>query len=150
MSIEIFAKLEEAFPSVTLDAASLSHCRSVSDIAKHITPTSVPTQVSSQLLNSVVSSPRTLFISEEKLAEPTPMNFDGPNVKQLLASVLDINIKDITDDADLEYLGLDSLTSIEALGALKSEFNLDLPGDLFSSCKTARAVQSYLTAQNKV
>jgi acyl carrier protein len=71
-------------------------------------------------------------------------------VKQLLAGILDISVNDIADDADFDDLGLDSLTSIEALGALKSEFNLELPGDFFHSYKTARAVQSYLAARLRV
>jgi acyl carrier protein len=142
MSIEIFGRLEEVFPNAILDATVLSHCRSVSDIVKHIPVSSViPSEA------SVASSPRTLVAVEEKLAEPPRLSVDGPNVKQLLASVLDISVKDIMDDADFEDLGLDSLTSIEALGALKGEFNLDLPGDFFHSYKTTRAVQSYLAAR---
>lgn len=145
MSIEIFGKLEEAFPSVTLSASALSHCRSVSDIIKHVPVASASTRAFSE--SSVVSSPRTLIALEEKLIEPPSLNVDGLNVKELLATILDISSKDITDDADFESLGLDSLTSIEALGALKSEFNLELPGDFFSSYKTARAVQSYLATR---
>ena len=139
MSIEIFGKLEESFPNVALDATALSHCRSISDIVKHIPVSSSPPSET-----SVFSSPRTLVAVEEKLPEPPRLVVDGPDVKQLLASVLDISAKDITDDADFEDLGLDSLTSIEALGALKGQFNLDLPGEFFHSYKTARAVQSYL------
>lgn len=148
MSIEIFSKLEEAFPSVALDTTTLSHCHSISDIVKYI-PTASTLIQPSQSDTSVVSSPRTLVVLEDKLAEPSRFRLGGPNVKQLLASVLDIDAKDITDDADFESLGLDSLTSIEALGALRSEFNLELPGDFFSSYKTARAVQAYLATHVK-
>lgn len=143
MSIEIFGKLEESFPNVALDATVLSHCHSISDIVKHISISSAPPSESSDS-----SSPRTLVAVE--LPEPPRLNVNGPDVKQLLASVLDISVKDITDDADFEDLGLDSLTSIEALGALKGEFDIDLPGEFFYSYKTARAVQSYLAAHIRV
>jgi len=143
MSIEIFGKLEESLPNGALDATVLSHCHSISDIVKHIPISSAPPSESSDS-----SSPRTLVAVE--LPEPPRLNVDGPDVKQLLASILDISVKDITDDADFEDLGLDSLTSIEALGALKGEFDIDLPGEFFHSYKTARAVQSYLAAHIRV
>jgi hypothetical protein len=46
-------------------------------------------------------------------------------------------------------LGLDSLTSIEALYALKSEFGLELPSDFFSTCPTARSVHAFLSSRTR-
>lgn len=66
------------------------------------------------------------------------------DVKILLADILEIGIEDMADDADFESLGLDSLTSIEAHGALEGKYKLELPGDFFSSHRTVKAVQSYL------
>ncbi|EPQ54389.1 polyketide beta-ketoacyl-synthase [Gloeophyllum trabeum ATCC 11539] len=63
-----------------------------------------------------------------------------PDVKGLLASVLGIPPKEITDDADFDALGLDSLTSIEALQALRTEFGLDLPSNFFQTNSTPKAV----------
>ncbi|KAF9452485.1 ketoacyl-synt-domain-containing protein [Macrolepiota fuliginosa MF-IS2] len=94
---------------------------------------------------SGVSSPR-ILVPLERPIEPLRLDVDGQNIKQLLADILEVRVSDITDDAEFESLGLDSLASIEALGALKCEFHVDLPGNFFSSYKTARAVQSYLSA----
>ncbi|TFK43602.1 polyketide synthase [Crucibulum laeve] len=150
MSIEIFSKLQETFSDASLDANALSSCRSVADIVKKIPSTTTSRSAPLPSYQSGPSSPMTLVVHEEKLLEPSPLSIDGPDVKQLLASVLDITTKDISDDADFETLGLDSLTSIEALGALKSEFGLELPGDFFSDYKTAREVQSYLSKRLRV
>lgn len=135
MSIEIFARLGDVFPRENLDAQTLSICRSVADIAKYISSLSQP--------SSGISSPRPLILDE-----PAPPDAKGtPDVKRLLASILDIGIADISDDTDLESLGLDSLTSIEVVGTLKAELGLDLPGHLFSMYSTPRTVQSYLFQQ---
>ncbi|KAL0948282.1 hypothetical protein HGRIS_010876 [Hohenbuehelia grisea] len=173
MSIEIFGKLEATFPGADLDANALSSCQSVADIVKEVSsklgsvqlassPSSPRTQPVSgastprtqafsgastprTLVFSGASTPRTL-IDEDKLPEPTVLVVDGSiDVKQLLANVLDISVKEIGDDSDFESLGLDSLTSIEALHALKNEFGLDLPSDFFTVCPNARSVQAYLS-----
>ncbi|KAJ3575743.1 hypothetical protein NP233_g904 [Leucocoprinus birnbaumii] len=144
MSIEIFGKLEVAFPSVSLDAHKLSHCRSVAEIVTEISskahlpsPPSASTEPQSE-----VSSPRTL-VADDNLPEPTPLAVDSSvDVRGILAGVLDVSPKDIGFDIDLESLGLDSLTSIEALAALKTEFGLELPGSFFSDYGTLQSRSS--------
>lgn len=138
MSIEIFGKLQAAFPQADLNAQSLSFCKSVMDIIQEVSSQS--NRASSKSSGS--SSPRTLVI-DERMPE-TPTSGSAPDVKQVLADVLGVGVQEVVDDADFEALGLDSLTSIEALHALKNQFGLDLPGNFFTAYATARAVQSYL------
>jgi len=88
------------------------------------------------------------LVVDDRRLEPVPL-LDEPDVKQILASVLEIDAANIRDDVHLDSLGLDSLTSIEALHALKTEFGLSLPGDFFSTCTTLRMVKSYLSDQRK-
>jgi len=96
-------------------------------------------------LQSGMSSPRTL-VADESLPEPTPFVVDDDvDIRGILASVLDASPKDIDLDLDLENFGLDSLTSIEALAALKTKFRLELPGTFFNHHRTAREIQSYLS-----
>ncbi|KAF8897468.1 hypothetical protein BD779DRAFT_1667443 [Infundibulicybe gibba] len=148
MSIEIFGRMQEAFPRENLDAHALSSCSTVADIVRQISK-AVP--LNSGYNSSGSSSPRTLAAADEHLSEPKSIPAGAkPDVKSLLASVLDVNVNDISDDADFESLGLDSLTSIEALGALKDEFGLDLPGNFFTAHPTARTVQTYLSQQLRV
>ena len=59
--------------------------------------------------------------------------------------MLDVHPYAIQDDMDLESLGLDSLTSIEALHALKNESGLDLPRNFFVTFPTIHAVNSYIS-----
>lgn len=149
MSIEIFGKLESAFPSITLDAHKLSHCRSIAEIVGEVSSKAPlpPSPRTSSEPQSEVSSPRTL-VADDILPEPTPLAVDSDvDIRGILAAILDVSPKDITLDTDLESLGLDSLTSIEALAALKNEFGFDLPGSFFNDYRTARNIQSYLSTQ---
>lgn len=155
MSIEIFSKLEQAFPDAGLSQHGLSFCQTIGDIIREISKkTTASVDYSDQTASSSpstqamsgASSPRTL-VSDEVLAEPIPFSVDGePDMKGILAAVLDISTKEILEDMDFQSLGLDSLTSIEALQALKSQFGLELPVDIFATHPTIRAFQTYLTA----
>ncbi len=69
------------------------------------------------------------------------------NVKALLADVLGLELSKLLEDADLESLGLDSLASIEAHHALQSHFGVVLPGNLFATHISARAVQTFITGR---
>ncbi|EKM53832.1 uncharacterized protein PHACADRAFT_198250 [Phanerochaete carnosa HHB-10118-sp] len=65
-----------------------------------------------------------------------PQSSTLEQVKEIIASVLGVPMKDVSEGQDLERLGLDSLTSIEAHHALCSTLGMALPEKLFASCKT--------------
>jgi iterative type I PKS product template protein len=143
MSIEISSRLEFAFPNTNLNVRLLSYCKNVADIIQEVSNALKYSrgvdEGTSSAQSSMPSSPRTLVMD---------VAIDGElDVKRVLASALDLNVDDIQDDVDLESLGLDSLTSIEALHAFKNEFGLDLPGNFFATFPTIRAVKSYLSLQ---
>jgi acyl carrier protein len=69
------------------------------------------------------------------------------DVKELLAAVLGLEVKELCEDADLELLGLDSLASIEAHHALESHFSMLLPSDLFSTHTSAKAIESFIAGR---
>ena len=69
------------------------------------------------------------------------------DVNALLAAILGLELKELREDADLELLGLDSLASIEAHHALRSHFAISLPSDLFTTCTSAKAIQSFITSR---
>jgi len=92
-----------------------------------------------------------MFIYDEKLLERGALSIcDEPDAKRILASVLHVQPQDLDEDAGVQALGLDSLSSIEALRALKNESGLDLPRNLFFQCPTIRAVQSYLSSRRPI
>ncbi|KAK0463812.1 putative polyketide synthase [Desarmillaria tabescens] len=143
MSIEIFARLQQSFSEYNLSAHSLTSCRTTGDIIREVAAnrpahaTSIPSSPTIRVVTSAPSLPATL-LSDDQLPEPTQLSVDDEtDIKGVLATVLDISVDDIKDDIDFEQLGLDSLTSIEALHLLKSELGLDLPSDFFTTCNTA-------------
>ncbi|RDB14789.1 Non-reducing polyketide synthase terA [Hypsizygus marmoreus] len=150
MFIEIAAKVQNVFPDADFSAQALSFCNTIADIGREVSLKldlrNTARSRSPATDRSGTSTPRTAM-TDDTLLEDSDLTTDGEiNVKQVLASILDVNVKDIDDDLDLESLGLDSLTSIEALHALKSEFALDLPADFFSTFNTARSVHSYVAS----
>lgn len=85
--------------------------------------------------------------SSHSKARPAPLpqlevRPDVKRVKNVMATVLGMQPQDLSEDDDLERLGLDSLTSIEARHALCSAFSITLPENLFNTCKTMRQVCS--------
>ncbi|KAF8330663.1 putative polyketide synthase [Amanita rubescens] len=153
MSIEIAQGLMDMFPQAKFDVRDLYRCQTVEEIVERIQATSLRNSddFSSPITSTTVtrsasgaSSPRTLVFDEGQLTCPAYHATDERNnVREVISSVLDINVNDIRDDQELQFLGLDSLTTIEALYELRKKFNLDLPSNLFASCRTVRALQDY-------
>ncbi|TFK33599.1 hypothetical protein BDQ12DRAFT_657776 [Crucibulum laeve] len=151
MSIEIFGKLEAAFPEAVLNSHTLSYCKNVSDIIGEVSSKlggSSNGDESGTHSTGGSSSPRTLVQDDGPIQSELSVNGDF-DVKQVLSTVLDVKVGDISDDADLAALGLDSLTSIEALQALKTELGIDLSNDFFSTCQTVRQINNHLSKQHK-
>ena len=69
------------------------------------------------------------------------------NVKAVLAEVLGLELSKLPEEANLESLGLDSLASIEAHHALQSHFGVVLPGNLFATNLSAKAVQTFIAGR---
>ncbi|KAG6829310.1 Type I Iterative PKS [Tricholoma furcatifolium] len=148
MSIEIFSRLNRAFPNAYLSSQTLSFCTTLSDIIQEVSSKANPGDVTGSetpiTTMSGASTPRTL-VPEDSPSQST--KYMEIEVKDVLSSVLDLSVHEIDDDADLEDLGLDSLTSIEALHAFRTEFGLELSNNLFTSLRTPRALQTYLSSQ---
>ncbi|KAF8271958.1 hypothetical protein EI94DRAFT_1796609 [Lactarius quietus] len=91
-------------------------------------------------------------LSSNALAPGLPTVGDNAcqsDVKALLADVLGLELSKLPEDTNLDSLGLDSLASIEAHYALQSHFGVVLPGNLFATHTSARAVQTFITAYSK-
>ncbi|KAJ7133377.1 hypothetical protein C8R44DRAFT_849492 [Mycena epipterygia] len=147
MSIEILGGLRDEFPGTELDTHILSFCTTVADICREVTSKvqSSPSLSMTQTMSENTSSPRTLFDENSLELDAMMVQPDGvPDVLRILSSVLEVTIDALGADVDLDALGLDSLTSIEALHALKTEFGLDLPNDFFTTYSTPCAIQAYI------
>lgn len=144
MSIEIAQGLRNMFPETKLDIRDLCRCRTVEQLVDEIRATLLTPITSTTVTRSAsgASSPRTLVFDDSRFVYPNS-NPERYSVKELISSVLDININDIRDDQELQLLGLDSLTTIEALHELRKQFGLDVPSNLFALCNTIHALQDY-------
>ncbi|KAG1732441.1 putative polyketide synthase [Suillus paluster] len=80
------------------------------------------------------SSPETLVSEDERCIR----------IRDIIAQVLGLPTPDIQDHSDFKSLGLDSLSSIDALHALKTELNVDLPHNTFTSCSTIASLNAFL------
>ncbi|OJA19511.1 hypothetical protein AZE42_03211 [Rhizopogon vesiculosus] len=80
------------------------------------------------------SSPDTLVSDDDTCAR----------IRDIIAQVLGLPTLDIHDHSDFKSLGLDSLSSLEALQVLKTEFNVDLPHNIFACCSTIASLNSFL------
>ncbi|KAF8630985.1 hypothetical protein AX15_002695 [Amanita polypyramis BW_CC] len=152
MSIEMAQRFQNMFPRMELDAHTLYCSRTVEQIIGEISvriTNGPPSSVTSSTIPpsaSGTSSPRTLVFDDSQTSFCVD---DAPNIKKIISSVLDIDVGDINDNQELQLMGLDSLSSMEMLHVLKQEFSLDLPSDLFVSCKTLRALRGYLSGVQK-
>ncbi|KAK2462565.1 hypothetical protein APHAL10511_005408 [Amanita phalloides] len=156
MSIEIAHKLRDIFPGTNWDTRVLFRCRTVEQIVEAIHATIPPgsSGTSSSVTSTTVtpsasgaSSPRTLVFDDSQLPY-SELFSEGDAIKEIISTVLDIDVKDIEDDAEFQLLGLDSLTTIEAIHALKKKLDVDLPSNIFASCNTLRALQDYLAVRS--
>jgi iterative type I PKS product template protein len=111
---ELCYDLNSTFPNIELQLQDISSCRNIQMIVEVVltkngtlTPVSQPNQ---------------------------PRSVAG--IKRVVAHVLDINENSINDYDNLSYLGLDSLSSIEVIHKLNTQFKIDLPSDFLSSKRT--------------
>lgn len=66
-----------------------------------------------------------------------------PSVLQLIAQEVGVGLRDLSDDAILEDLGIDSLLAIAIGTKVKDALQLDLPVSLFSQCETVAQLREY-------
>ena len=153
MSIEIAKGLQNMFPETKLDVRDLCRCRTVEQLVDEIRVTMLTPVASTTVTRSAsgASSPRTLVFDDGLLDYPNSHASanEGCNIREIISSVLGININDIRDDHELQLLGLDSLTTIEALHEIRKQFNSDVPSNLFVICRTVRALQDYFDIHSR-
>ncbi|KAF9025638.1 hypothetical protein BDZ89DRAFT_1161644 [Hymenopellis radicata] len=153
MSIEIFGCLQKSF-SCELDAGSLSSCKTSRALVQKIA-SATTTSVASPNIGGLSAS-RTF--TENNALPPSscearvrsPYNVKVADVKRIVANVLGVSFADIEDTSDFEFLGLDSLASIEALHMINAELELNLPPDFFQTHSTFNAVEKYLNSNTSL
>nr|APH07628.1 PKS2 [Agaricomycetes sp.] len=147
MSIEIFSKLQTSFLGVPLDATSLAHCNTISEIVHYIEdgrgPIAQPSHSGISEVIPSLSSGETTAVESPNAANAVLLE---PGVKAALARVLSMSVDDIGDNQDLPSLGLDSLSAIEVHHDLEKLYSVSLPLDSFFTKRTASAVEALITS----
>lgn len=132
MIFEIADRLKATFPHVSIDSSELAACRTVQDLEAIVSnrmpsppPLPLPLDAPAAAADTPPPSP--------PYAEPTVLD-----VKGFLETILGVAAHDMHADTGLDSLGLDSLTSIEVLHALKQSIGIAIAPDAFGLCKTIR------------
>lgn len=77
----------------------------------------------------------------------TDRTFIENRVKQILSEILDIGLKEITNDAVLvDDLGMDSFTSIEIRFEIENNFGKQIPVSELTKIKSVGDIIKYITS----
>lgn len=145
MIFEIADQLKARFSHVSIDSSELAACLTVHDLEAIISqrlpaaaaaaaPAPTPAPPLSQGPVAAHTPP-----PSPPYAEPTVLD-----VKGFLETILGVAAHDMHADTDLDSLGLDSLTSIEVLHALKQSIGISIAPDAFGLCKTIRDFEALI------
>ncbi|GBE80926.1 Orsellinic acid synthase [Sparassis crispa] len=142
MSIELAGRIQALLPSCDIDANAVASFNRVGDLVL---------ELKDKCGSSTSASSDTLHDSD--IVSPPPTQVSSPRtpdsllkIKEIMSSILGVAMRDLSEDQDLERLGLDSLTSIEARHALQSSLNVNLAEDVFMICKTIRDIDTAVSA----
>ncbi|KAF4617207.1 hypothetical protein D9613_006324 [Agrocybe pediades] len=139
MRIELSYDISKAFPGFGCRPKELSKCRNINDIVDAI--------VSNGSSNWSAGKPAMyLPATPPSIMSPTRTMVQSPtSMRQIVARILEVEEDVIGDDVPLASLGLDSLSSIEAMHALGQEFNLKVSGTLLKSGDTIRDLEAQVS-----
>ncbi|KAF2857812.1 polyketide synthase [Piedraia hortae CBS 480.64] len=82
----------------------------------------------------------------------SPTRFDGGDVslaRHIVAQEMGVDLSEVTDDADLAEMGMDSLMSLTILGELREKTGIDLPSTFLSTNPTIKDVEDALGVRPK-
>ncbi|EJD06333.1 polyketide synthase [Fomitiporia mediterranea MF3/22] len=144
--IELMGQIKSLLPAITSDLSDFLSSATVGDLvakveeARHrsafdvspcetCTPLSITALVELNRMDDLVSLP---------LEEYPSVSFV---VKDTLGKVLGVSPQCLCGEDSLDALGLDSLSSIEALSMLQDQFDVSLPHGYFTECPTVASVQ---------
>ncbi|KAF8810981.1 polyketide beta-ketoacyl-synthase [Phlegmacium glaucopus] len=143
MRIELSLELVRAFPTIGDIQKKILQCNTIADIVQIVSSADnvIDDDPFSTRASATSSSP-TFLLDDWEIAGGTSL------LRRILADILDIDQNVITDDQDLTYLGLDSLTSMEAIYRIKKECNLHLSASFFECNRTLHDIHTSIYEQH--
>ena len=144
MRLELSAELARAFPTIDGIQRKILKCNKILDIVKMVSsestifPDIAIDEQSISTLPSATSSSATLVLDDcEVLREKSAL-------RRIFADILEIEENVIADNQDLTCLGLDSLTSMEAIYRIKKEYNLHFSSNFLELNHTIHDIQAFI------
>ena len=143
MRLELGIELARAFPTIDGIQIMMLKCNKILDIVNMTSSESILSSDSAIIEDSCSSATP---------SSPTP-SLDNWEVgksllRRIFADILEIEQNIITDDQDLNCLGLDSLTSMEAIYRIKKECNLHLSASFLGFNRTIHDIYTSIYKQH--
>ncbi|PPQ69908.1 hypothetical protein CVT24_003242 [Panaeolus cyanescens] len=129
--LKLNLNINKAFPDYGYDVEGLNRCLTATRLVETVTA-SLCRPYRAFELATPLSSPETL------VSPPFSISL----LKKVFSSVLGLDVNSIVEDDDLASMGLDSLSTIEAIHSLQVDYNITIPSSLISSSRTIRDVYS--------
>jgi len=146
MRMELSIELARAFPTIDDIQMKMLECKKILDVVKMISSENIifPDNVNDDEPFSTCAS----ATSSSPTFVPDDWEIVGGKslLRRIFADILEQNA--ITDDQDLTYLGLDSLTSMEAICRIKEEYGLHLSAGFFEGNRTIHDIHTYIYEQH--
>ena len=120
-----------------------------------IPPTDVPTPYEHDLSTPASSAPSTApsDAGKPEVDSPTRDNLaevgDVSLARHIVAQEMGVDISEVTDDAELAEMGMDSLMSLTILGELREKTGIDLPSTFLTTNPTIKDVEDALGMRPK-
>lgn len=141
MSSSILTTLRDRL-GICIPASSFVECRSVSELRAHFGVNSHPSSMAS---SSHCSEPQ--IVAEESSNVRSTLDileFGFPQVLEIIAQEVGIDVSELEDEACFSNLGIDSLLTISIIGNLNIYFGEELPASLFVQYTTVNELSLYL------
>lgn len=163
LDMEIPSTLFTDYPTVgemkkyfaQLDGAAASEPEETDSDEDSVPPTDVPTPYEQEFSTPASSAPS---VAPSDAGKPGP---DSPSreslgevgevsiARHIVAQEMGVDISEITDDAELAEMGMDSLMSLTILGELREKTGIDLPSTFLTTNPTIKDVEDALGLRPK-
>ena len=157
LDMEIPSTLFTDYPTVgemkkyfaSFDGAANSEPEETDSDEDSVPPTDVPTPYEMEFSTPASSAPS---IAPSDAGKPDSPNRDSSlgdvgdvsQARHIVAQEMGVDISEITDDAELAEMGMDSLMSLTILGELREKTGIDLPSTFLTTNPTIKDIEQAL------
>ncbi|OAA34323.1 Beta-ketoacyl synthase [Metarhizium rileyi] len=134
LSLSISGRFREEL-DLDIESSVFEHCVTLADLATHLgfdtsssdSGDTSPSSDSFEVMTSNTATP------PSRSSRESVSSGQCKSVCAILAEEIGVNMSEITNDVNLEELGMDSLMSLSVLGRLREELEIELEDDFFTT-----------------